>query len=222
VEFITLAEETGLIGPIGEWVLAESCRQLSEWDRTTGTRRLGLNVNVSANQLRDESLIASVRRILRSTGIAPSRLTLEVTESVLLQDSAVAIERLDALRGLGVRIAIDDFGTGYSSLSYLQRLPVDSVKIDSSFVRDVASAPRAAAFVRAILELCTTIGLTTIAEGIETQAQAEVIHRLGCTLAQGYFYARPLDPSQIGFSGASFVEPPRRARARSEPVLALN
>ncbi|MDQ3938855.1 MAG: EAL domain-containing protein, partial [Chloroflexota bacterium] len=164
----------------------------------------------------------SVRRTLRATGITPARLTLEVTESILMQDSAVAIERLDALRGLGVRIAIDDFGTGYSSLSYLQRLPVDSVKIDSSFVRDVASAPRAAAFVRAILELCRTIGLTTVAEGIETQAQADVIRQLGCELAQGYHFARPLEPSQIRFLSASVADAPRRARVRSEPALALS
>jgi diguanylate cyclase (GGDEF)-like protein len=196
-EFISIAEETGLIVALGAWVLRESCLQTVSWNAAHPHTPLQLNVNLSARQLHEMDLVASVRRILNETGLPPHQLTLEVTESILLRDAASSIEQLRALRRTGVTIAIDDFGTGYSSLSYLQRLPVDIVKIDRSFVSEVASGARAAAFVRAILQLCRTIELRTVAEGVETAAQAAVLRRLRCDQAQGYFFAHPLEPDLI-------------------------
>ncbi|HKB28432.1 MAG TPA: GGDEF domain-containing protein [Candidatus Limnocylindrales bacterium] len=196
-EFVGLAEETGLIVQLGEWVLRESCRQVAEWGRLHPDLSLQLSVNLSARQLLEADLSASVRRILHATGLPAHQLTLEVTESILLRDTGASVEQLQALRRMGVAIAIDDFGTGYSSLSYLQRLPVDAVKIDRSFVNDVASGARSAAFVRAILQLCRTIELRTVAEGVETAAQAAALKRLKCDLAQGFFFSHPLDPDQL-------------------------
>jgi EAL domain-containing protein (putative c-di-GMP-specific phosphodiesterase class I) len=143
------------------------------------------------------ALAGTVRRILQETGLPAHQLTLEVTESILLRDAVGPVDQLRALRHMGLSIAIDDFGTGYSSLSYLQRLPVDVVKIDRSFVNDVASGARAAAFVRAILQMCRTIELRTVAEGVETAAQATALRRLRCDLAQGFYFAHPLEPDQI-------------------------
>ena len=196
-EFISITEETGLIVPLGEWVLTESCTQVARWNATFPDSSLQLNVNLSGRQLIETDLVASVRRILGQTGLPPQQLTLEVTESILLRDATSTVDQLQALRRMGLSIAIDDFGTGYSSLSYLQRLPVDAVKIDRSFVNDVASGARAAAFVRAILQLCRTIELRTVAEGVETAAQATALRRLRCDLAQGYFFAHPLEPDQF-------------------------
>ena len=196
-EFISITEETGLIVPLGAWVLTESCTQVARWNESFPDSALQLNVNLSGRQLVETDLAATVRRILGETGLPPQRLTLEVTESILLRDATSTVDQLQALRRMGLSIAIDDFGTGYSSLSYLQRLPVDAVKIDRSFVSDVASGARAAAFVRAILQLCRTIELRTVAEGVETAAQASALRRLRCDLAQGYFFAHPLEPDQL-------------------------
>jgi diguanylate cyclase (GGDEF)-like protein len=196
-EFISIAEESGLIVALGAWVLRESCLQTVRWNAAHPHTPLQLNVNLSARQLHEMDLVGTVRRTLSETGLPPSQLTLEVTESILLRDAASSIEQLQALRRTGVTIAIDDFGTGYSSLSYLQRLPVDIVKIDRSFVSEIASGARAAAFVRAILQLCRTIELRTVAEGVETAEQAAALRRLRCDLAQGYFFAHPLEPDQI-------------------------
>jgi diguanylate cyclase (GGDEF)-like protein len=196
-EFISIAEETGLIIPIGAWVLEESCSQVAKWNADHPDNLLQLNVNLSARQLHEMDIVGSVRRVLSETGLAPSQLSLEVTESILLRDAAGSVDQLQSLRRMGLSIAIDDFGTGYSSLSYLQRLPVDAVKIDRSFVNDVASGARAAAFVRAILQLCRTIELRTVAEGVETAEQVAALRRLGCDMAQGFFFAHPLEPDQI-------------------------
>ena len=196
-EFIAITEETGLIVQLGAWVLRESCRQLVSWNLSHPGIPLQLSVNVSARQLHEMDLVGSVRRILHETGLPPQQLTLEVTESILLRDAASSIDQLQALRRTGVSIAIDDFGTGYSSLSYLQRLPVDVVKVDRSFVSEVTSGDRAAAFVRAILQLCRTIELRTVAEGVETAAQAAALRKLRCDNAQGFFFAHPLDADQM-------------------------
>jgi diguanylate cyclase (GGDEF)-like protein len=196
-EFISITEETGLIVQLGAWVLREACRQVASWNVTHPNLPLQLSVNLSARQLHEMDLVGSVRRILHETGLPPQQLTLEVTESILLRDVAGSIEQLQALRRSGVSIAIDDFGTGYSSLSYLQRLPVDVVKIDRSFVSEVSSGARAAAFVRAILQLCRTIELRTVAEGVETAEQAAGLRKLGCDMAQGFYFAHPLSPDQI-------------------------
>ena len=196
-EFISITEETGLIVQLGAWVLREACGQVAKWNVTHPNLPLQLSVNLSARQLHEMDLVGSVRRILHETGLPPQQLTLEVTESILLRDVAGSIEQLSALRRTGVSIAIDDFGTGYSSLSYLQRLPVDVVKIDRSFVSEVSSGARAAAFVQAILQLCRTIELKTVAEGVETAAQAAGLRKLGCDMAQGFYFAHPLSPGQI-------------------------
>jgi diguanylate cyclase (GGDEF)-like protein len=196
-EFISITEETGLIVQLGAWVLREACRQVASWNVKHPSLPLQLSVNLSARQLHEMDLVGSVRRILQETGLPPQQLTLEVTESILLRDVAGSIEQLQALRRTGVSIAIDDFGTGYSSLSYLQRLPVDVVKIDRSFVSEVSSGARAAAFVRAILQLCRTIELRTVAEGVETAEQAASLRKLGCDMAQGFYFAHPLNPDQM-------------------------
>lgn len=196
-EFISITEETGLIVQLGAWVLRESCRQVVSWNASHPGIPLQLSVNVSARQLHEMDLVGSVRRILHETGLPPQQLTLEVTESILLRDVAGSIDQLQALRRTGVSIAIDDFGTGYSSLSYLQRLPVDVVKVDRLFVSEVTSGARAAAFVRAILQLCRTIELRTVAEGVETAEQAAALRKLRCDMAQGFFFAHPLDIDQM-------------------------
>jgi diguanylate cyclase (GGDEF)-like protein/PAS domain S-box-containing protein len=198
VEFINLAEQTGLIGPIGEFVLAEACRQLVEWDRIgTGSDQLTVSVNVSGRQLAARDLVSTVERVLQTTGLAPPRLTLELTETVLLDDIETSTEQLQALKELGVRLAIDDFGTGYSSLSYLRRLPVDFLKIDRSFIESLDGARASADLVRAIIDLGQRLQLTTVAEGIETPEQAGFLTGAGCHLAQGFYFSRPLSIAQV-------------------------
>jgi diguanylate cyclase (GGDEF)-like protein len=190
-EFIPLAEETGLIVELGAWVLGEACRTVVSLERETGTA-LRLSVNLSARQLLEPGLEATVAAALSASGLPAQRLTLEITESVLMADTTATIERLGSLRGLGVRVAIDDFGTGYSSLGYLRRFPLDSVKIDRSFIEDVAIGARQAALVHAIVELCRILELETVAEGVETSEQAAELTRLGCRLAQGFHFGRPM------------------------------
>lgn len=194
-EFIPLAEESGIIVELGAWVLAEACRAALRLDpRPDG---LGVSVNLSARQLLDASLDATVEEVLAESGLPPERLTLEITESVFLADAATTIERVDALRRRGVRVAIDDFGTGYSSLSYLRRLPLDAVKIDRAFIEHLADDTRQRALARAIVELCRSLALETVAEGIETRAQARCLVELGCERAQGYLFGRPVAERDI-------------------------
>jgi diguanylate cyclase (GGDEF)-like protein len=191
-EFIPVAEETGLIVPLGEWALREGCRQLGEW----GDDGLHLAVNVSPRQFFDPGLRDSVRGILAETGLEPARLTLEITESLAMSEAGGALETLRALKALGVRIAIDDFGTGYSSLSYLEALPVDTIKIDRSFVGRLYQ-PETRSVVTAILQLAETLGLEALAEGIETAEQEAVLAELGCEFGQGFFYGRPLPADEF-------------------------
>jgi diguanylate cyclase (GGDEF)-like protein/PAS domain S-box-containing protein len=202
IEFINLAEQTGLIVAIGEYVLEEACRQLVDWDRMgIAPEGLTVSVNVSGRQLLAPDLVATVERVLNDTGVAPSRLTLELTESMLLDDIDTSTEQLRALKKLGVRLAIDDFGTGYSSLSYLRQLPVDFLKIDRSFVDGLEGENEGelagADLVRAIIDLGQRLQLTTIAEGIETPEQAGFLTGAGCRLAQGYYFCRPLSIVQV-------------------------
>ncbi len=198
VEFIPIAEETGLIVPIGAWVIDEACRVAAGWpiSRTSGSAP-SISVNLSARQLQDAPLVEHVSAALSRTGLAPHRLVLEVTESLVMQDPEQTITRLQGLKALGVRLAIDDFGTGYSSLSYLRTLPVDEVKIDRSFVADLDRAA-GSALVRGIVELGHSLGLEIVAEGIENAEQAETLERFGCELAQGFHFARPLPIDAIG------------------------
>ncbi len=194
-EFIPIAEASGLIVPIGRWVLYEACRQAATWHARG--HRLGMAVNVSARQLDDDGLIDDVRRALRESGLEPARLTLEITETALVRDTEATAARLRALKTLGVRIAIDDFGTGYSSLAYLRRFPADALKIDRSFISEIASSKQANALIRTLVHLGEALELETLAEGIEDQVQLEALQREHCDHGQGFLFSRPLDVGAI-------------------------
>jgi len=188
-EFIPLAEHTGLIVPLGEWVLRQSCEQMARWNDQRPDAPLYLSVNVSPRQLRS-GIAATVADALEQSGLDPRRLVLEVTETAFVDDDA-EVDPLHELRDLGVRIAVDDFGTGYSSLNYLRRLPVDVVKIDRSFVRELTHGSDDEALVDAIVRLCRALGMVVIAEGVETAGEASVLRGLGVPAAQGFLFARP-------------------------------
>ncbi|HEY3190173.1 MAG TPA: EAL domain-containing protein [Solirubrobacteraceae bacterium] len=196
-EFIGPAEESGLIVPIGQFVLREACRQAREWQLLAGDPTFGINVNLSAAQLDDARLVDLVDEVVQSTGLAPNSLTLEITESLLLHDTATTMSRLAGLRALGVRIAIDDFGTGFSSLSYLQRLPCDTLKIAKEFLDELGRSSEATALVRGIVELGRSLGLSLVAEGIEHESQSQTLRALGCTFGQGYYHGRPAGSERI-------------------------
>jgi diguanylate cyclase (GGDEF)-like protein/PAS domain S-box-containing protein len=193
LEFIPLAEETGLIVPLGSWILRQACRQLAEWQRLRGGGEpFVMNVNLSSRQLVREAIADEVAAAVDDSGIRASWLVLEVTETVLMADPEVAAKALASIRDLGVRVALDDFGSGYSSLSHLRRFPIDIVKIDKSFVDDVAHEGAESAIARGIIELGRAMQIQTVAEGIEVDEQAEVLRTLGCELGQGFFFAKPL------------------------------
>ena len=197
-DFIPLAEETGLIVPIGLWVLRQACRQGRIWqEEQVSGQPLRVSVNVSARQLQQPDLVAQVAEILAETGLAASCLKLEITESVMMLDADQTIPRLHALRTLGVHLAVDDFGTGYSSMAYLSSLPIDTLKIDRSFVSKMGRSEDDAAIVRAIVTLAKTLSLQITSEGIETPAQLALLCDLGCDQGQGYHFARPLPASDF-------------------------
>ncbi|MFN3389678.1 MAG: putative bifunctional diguanylate cyclase/phosphodiesterase [Allosphingosinicella sp.] len=213
-EFIPLAEEIGLIVPIGDWVLRDACATAAAWPR--GTR---VAVNLSPVQFRGGNLVQSVIRALSASGLAPECLELEITEGVLLTNSSETLEMLHSLRGLGVRVAMDDFGTGYSSLSYLRAFPFDKIKIDRSFVHDILEDPEAMAIVRAVTDLGRSLGMSTTAEGIETKEQLAQLRLDGCTEVQGYLLGRPMDAGEAlalvgGAPPALLDAPPQSARPR--------
>ncbi|WP_144049414.1 bifunctional diguanylate cyclase/phosphodiesterase [Vreelandella massiliensis] len=189
--FIPLAEENHLIGPVGAWVLETACQQLAQWARDPATEALSIAVNVSPNQFRQAQFVEQVEAVLARTGANPQRLKLEVTETLLMEDLEAVRSRMETLRGLGVRFSLDDFGTGYSSLAYLKRLPLDQLKIDQSFVRDVLEDPADAAIVRTVIALAHSLELEVIAEGVETQAHRDWLYGEGCMAYQGYFFSRP-------------------------------
>lgn len=191
-EFVPLAEEIGLIVPLGEWVLRKACAEASRWPDN-----LKIAVNVSPAQFRSAQLIRSVRETLAETGLAASRLELEITETVLLANRGATVAILHALRGMGVRIAMDDFGTGYSSLSYLRSFPFDKMKIDQSFIRDLAVENGSGFIVEAVISLGTKLGMIMTAEGVETEAQLARLREEGCDEAQGYLFSPPVPVSQI-------------------------
>ena len=194
--FIPLADETGLIIEIGAWVLREACRQTRQWEKD-GLGTLTVSVNVSAVQFAQPRFIAQVDKVLRDTGIEPERLELEITESVLMRDAGSTIATLRALKAMGVRISVDDFGTGYSSLSYLKRFPIDVLKIDQSFTRDILDADGSSEIVAAIAALAQSLNLATHAEGVETAHQFAFLRTLRCNRMQGYLYSPPLPPPQM-------------------------
>jgi diguanylate cyclase (GGDEF)-like protein/PAS domain S-box-containing protein len=189
--FIPLAEEMGLIVEIGRWVLREGCRRAVEIQADAGLP-LTMAINLSVKQLQDAGIVADVRAALADSGLDPARLTLEITESVMMTDPDLIVERLHQLKALGLRLAMDDFGTGYSSLSYLSRLPVDILKMDRSFLRAGAS-PQASGLATAVVALGSTLDLTVVAEGVEHAEQWERLRELGCDLGQGFYFARPMD-----------------------------
>ncbi|WP_168733548.1 EAL domain-containing protein [Deinococcus sp. Arct2-2] len=191
LRFIPVAEETGLIVPIGEWVLREACRQAAVW-RGQGYETLRMAVNVSVLQFERDGFVQMVAQVLEDTGLYPQALELELTESAVMRNVEESARRMKQLRSLGVSLAVDDFGTGYSSLSYLSRLPLNVLKIDRSFVTHLHQDSSALPVVRAIISLAHNLGLTTIAEGIETQQECDLLRELGCHQGQGYLIARPL------------------------------
>ncbi len=196
-EFIPLAEESDLILSIGRWVLEAACAQLKRWETHAYTRELRLAINVSARQFRDTGFVSQVQELLDSNGIDPARLKLEITESMLLDKVDQVIDTLRQLKSLGVSFSMDDFGTGYSSLQYLKQLPLDELKIDQSFVRAIASDGNDEAIVRTIIAMAQTLGMNTIAEGVETELQRRFLTAMGCTNYQGFLFGKPIPGKQL-------------------------
>ncbi len=196
-EFIPLAEETGLILPIGAWVLETACQQLATWAEQPAMAHLSIAVNVSARQFRESNFVSQILATLERTRANPQRLKLELTESVLIADAEDVIVKMNALKAIGIGFAIDDFGTGYSSLSYLKRLPLERLKIDQGFVRNILMDPDDAAISRAIIAMATSMGLGVIAEGVETEAQRDFLTSLGCHAFQGYLFSKPLPVAEF-------------------------
>jgi diguanylate cyclase (GGDEF)-like protein len=195
-QFIPLADETGLIHSIGQWVVRQACAQLREW-HDLGYDGLSVAVNVSAAQFKQDGLAAHIEQILRDTGINARHLELEITETVAMQSADAAIQTLRRFKNMGISISIDDFGTGYSSLSYLKRFPIDTLKIDRSFVRDISVDSDDAAIVKAITSLGMTLKLRIIAEGVETREQFDYLCEQGCDRMQGYYFSKPIDPADF-------------------------
>lgn len=194
-ELISLAEETGLILPLGQWVLQEACRQMQAWQVQFSSRSLTINVNISSNQITQPDLTEQIEQALRQTGLAADRLKLEITESVIMKNIEIACAKLKTLRSLGVQVSIDDFGTGYSSLSYLQKLPIDTLKIDRSFISKIVTDQSSQQIVQAVITLAHSLGMEAVAEGIETADQLTLLKSLGCKYGQGYFISKPVDAS---------------------------
>lgn len=196
-EFIPLAEQSGLILPLGLWILETACHQLVAWAGRPETRAMTLSVNVSARQLRQPDFVAQVLALVDKTGADPTRLKLEITESLLVSDMDDTISKMTALKLRGVGFSLDDFGTGFSSLNYLKCLPLEQVKIDRSFVRDVLTGTHDAAIVRTVVTLGRNLGLVVIAEGVETEGQWQVLSEHGCHAFQGYWFSRPLPAAEF-------------------------
>jgi diguanylate cyclase (GGDEF)-like protein/PAS domain S-box-containing protein len=195
--FIPLAEETGLIVPIGQWVLQTACAQLAAWSRDAAMRELVLAINVSSKQFRKPDFPDQVRAALQVHGVDPARLKLELTESMLLDDIEETISKMNALKTLGVKFSLDDFGTGYSSLQYLKRLPLDQLKIDQSFVRDIAVSANDHAIVRTVVAMAHSLNVDVIAEGVETEEQRKLLLACGCLSFQGYLFAKPVPAPRL-------------------------
>jgi EAL domain-containing protein (putative c-di-GMP-specific phosphodiesterase class I) len=194
--FIGIAEESGLIVPIGQWVLEQVCRQNQAWLKS-GLDCVPISVNLSAIQFRNKSLVDSLRILLEETGLPPALLELELTESCIIQGSEIVIETLQSLKELGLNLSIDDFGTGYSSLSYLKRFPIDTLKIDQSFVRDIAHDENDDAIIKAIISMAHSLNMSVIAEGVETQEQFAFLEAHLCDDIQGYYFSQPVPATRF-------------------------
>jgi EAL domain-containing protein (putative c-di-GMP-specific phosphodiesterase class I) len=195
-EFIPVAEDIGLIVPLGQWVLREACARAAEWTRTSG-RAPFVAVNLSARQFHEGSLVNIVADALADTGLPAEQLELEITESIIMQHTESSVRTLRELEQLGTRLAIDDFGTGYSSLGYLKRFPLSTIKIDRTFVRDVCRDSDDRAIVTAIMAMAKSLDLTVTAEGVERPDQAALLRELGCEQVQGYFYGKPVEAAEF-------------------------
>jgi EAL domain-containing protein (putative c-di-GMP-specific phosphodiesterase class I) len=191
-EFIPVAEDTGLINELGDWVLRTACAEAATWPD-----HIRLAVNVSPVQLKCQTLALKIAGALAASGLKPSRLELEITEAVLIRDDEAALAILHQLRDVGVRIALDDFGTGFSSLSYLKRFPFDKIKIDRCFVSDISETDGSSSIVQAVVNIAAALHMTTTAEGVETEAQRELLRRLGCTEMQGYLFSAAKPAAQV-------------------------
>jgi len=216
LEFLPIAEDCGLILPIGRWVLKEACRQIQEWI-AAGLRVVPVAVNVSSLEFRSEGFLENLRAILTETGLDPRHLEFELTETVLMQHAESTPSVLNALKLIGVRLAVDDFGTGYSNLSYLKQFPIDSLKIDQSFVRDITSGTDDVPIVRAVITMAKSLRQRVVGEGVETEEQMQYLRNHDCDEAQGFYFSTPLTATQFGQllapGIASFIPPPRLKRA---------
>jgi len=197
--FITVAEETGLILPLGDWVLGEALRQLKRWElELPRSRGLALTVNISSRQFAQPDLVARIGNALAATGVAAGRLKVEITESLIVQNQETAADMLRGIKDLGCSVCLDDFGTGYSSLNYLLRFPIDTLKVDRSFLADLGRGSRNSEIVLAVIGLAQRLGLGVIAEGVENERQRQHLVGLGCILGQGFLFARPLAADRAG------------------------
>jgi diguanylate cyclase (GGDEF)-like protein/PAS domain S-box-containing protein len=221
-EFIPLSEATGLIVPLGRWVMQQACMQLADWcEEFPAAKQMRMSINLSARQFQHGGLVEEVAEALTRSGVDPARIVLEITESLLMQDTEATVEVLRELKSLGIRLAIDDFGTGYSSLSYLKRFPVDIIKIDRAFVEGIIIHGENATLAEAVVQLGQALQLQTVAEGIETDEQWSTLRDLGCDLGQGFLFARPTEPGKISAMLArpgEISSPVEPAPGSAEPV----
>jgi EAL domain-containing protein (putative c-di-GMP-specific phosphodiesterase class I) len=208
--FIPVAEDSGLIGPIGRWVIMRACKQLKQWHQY-GHDYLSMAVNLSSRQRELGLGVEFLREVLQETGLDPGFLTLEITESLLMRDTEDALDWLGGFKAIGIKLSVDDFGTGYSSLSYLKRFPVDIIKIDRSFVHDLPEDAESVSLVNTIIAMARTLKLGLVAEGVETREQVDFLVAAGCAALQGYYYAKPLSVAAL----TDWLERDLRARANS-------
>ena len=196
-DFIPVAEDSGLIGAIGTWVIRQTCMQSNQW-RQDGLRSVPVAVNLSSYQLRNDEVVDVVRRAMAHSELPPHSISIELTESMVMEDPERVISILQEIKGLGVTISIDDFGTGYSSLSYLRHFPIDVIKIDRSFVKDIGDDPKESVIANAIIQLAHSLGCKVLAEGVETKVQADYLRSQGCDLVQGFFFGKPMSAKDFG------------------------